>query len=388
MKLLIVDDLASNRKLLRVTFEANGHSTLEAVDGVEALQILGREQVDAVLTDILMPRMDGYRLCHEIRTSEHLRELPLVVYTSTYTSASDEKLALSIGADRYLKKPAPFEIILAALLEASAMTHRAPRAEAWQEVEVLKEYSDRLVTKLEERNLELARANERLTILDRAKSDFLCIISHEFRTPLAGLFAVGDLLMEGMPGTQEKATVQAMFKRSRERMLSILDDALLLTQIDVRAETVTAASVSLGVVIERAIERAVAFARSRDVTFAVSGPGMGPVAGDEDLLTRSLFSLLETAVKFSKKGETVEITHELAGDSTKITIDSRGWSITPNAMPKFFDIFSIGETLTPGGDFGLGPALASRILALFGASVGVANREPAGIRLSVSLQNA
>jgi K+-sensing histidine kinase KdpD len=146
--------------------------------------------------------------------------------------------------------------------------------------------------------------------------------------------------------------------------------------------------VSLGDVIDRAIERAGAFARSRDVTFAVSGPGMGPVAGDEDLLTRSFFSLLETAVKFSKKGETVDITHELVGDSTKITIDSRGWSITPNAMPKFFDIFSIGETLTPGGDFGLGPALASRILALFGASVGVANRDPAGIRLSVSLQNA
>src|SRR3989442_7043952 len=68
MKLVIVDDIAANRKLLRVTLEAEGHTAFEAADGVEALQLLAREKVDAVVSDILMPRMDGYRLCHEIRT--------------------------------------------------------------------------------------------------------------------------------------------------------------------------------------------------------------------------------------------------------------------------------------------------------------------------------
>jgi CheY-like chemotaxis protein len=386
MKLLIVDDNASNRKLLRVTFEADGHSTLEAADGVEALQILAREKVDAVLSDILMPRMDGYRLCHEIRTTEHLRDLPFVIYTSTYTSPRDEKLALSIGADRYLKKPAPFEIILAALRGAIVMKHGAPRPEAWKEVEVLKEYSDGLVTKLEERNLELAKANERLTILDRAKSEFLSVISHEFRTQPNGLFVVGDLMIEGMSGTQKKTAVQAMFIRSRERMLSILEDVLLLTQIDVQGETFQGASVSSGYVLNRAIQRATAFAKSRDVRFAMLEANMGPVVGDQELLIRSLSSLLETGVKFSKKGESVDLTQEMVGDSIRIVIDSHSWTIPPTAMPKFFDVFSIGETLTPSQDLGLGPALAYRILPLFGASVGVANRDPAGIRLSVSLQ--
>src|ERR1700692_793181 len=118
MKLLIVDDIASNRKVLRVTFEAHGHSTLEAADGMEALQTLAREKVDAVISDILMPRMDGYRLCHEIRANEHLRDLPIVIYTSTYLEPNDEKLALSLGADKYLKKPSPAATILAALEEA------------------------------------------------------------------------------------------------------------------------------------------------------------------------------------------------------------------------------------------------------------------------------
>jgi K+-sensing histidine kinase KdpD len=106
------------------------------------------------------------------------------------------------------------------------------------------------------------------------------------------------------------------------------------------------------------------------------------------LLIRSFCSLLETAVKFSKKGETVNLTQEVVGDSIKVVIDSDSWTITPTAMPKFFDVFSIGETLTPGGDLGLGPAVASRILLLCGASVSVANRDPFGIQLTISLKRA
>ena len=149
MTLLIVDDVDANLKVLRVTFEAEGHTILQASDGIEALQILALESVDAVLTDILMPGMDGYRLCYEIRSNFRLTDLPIVIYTATYTSPSDEKLAHRLGADKFLKKPAPFQTIVAALNEAMAMTHTAPQPAAWQEVEVLKEYSDRLVAKLE-----------------------------------------------------------------------------------------------------------------------------------------------------------------------------------------------------------------------------------------------
>jgi len=72
MNLLIVDDYPNNRKLLRAALEAEGHRVAEASDGVEALEVLGREGVDAVISDILMPRMDGFRLCHKIRTGEKL----------------------------------------------------------------------------------------------------------------------------------------------------------------------------------------------------------------------------------------------------------------------------------------------------------------------------
>ncbi len=161
MNLLIVDDHLTNLELLRAQLEAEGHAVFEAHDGVEALELLDRQQVDVAISDILMPRMDGYRLCHEIRTNSRLRNLPIIIYTCTYASPRDEKLALDLGADKYLKKPASVETIVAALHEVIAMPHTAPRPEALQEVEVLKEYSEQPVAKLEERDTELSAAVER-----------------------------------------------------------------------------------------------------------------------------------------------------------------------------------------------------------------------------------
>ena len=164
MNLLIVDDIATNRKLLRVTLEAEGYNILEAADGVEALQILAREAMDAVISDILMPNMDGFRLCHEIRKSERLHALPFIIYTSTYTSPDDMKLAQTVGADKYLMKPAPTETVLDALREAmkKKVGPPVPPAPAVEETYVLQQYSQALVHKLEEKNAELKDALDKL----------------------------------------------------------------------------------------------------------------------------------------------------------------------------------------------------------------------------------
>jgi CheY-like chemotaxis protein len=181
MRILIVDDLPLNRKLLRVTLEAEGHTTLEAVDGIDALQTLTYQKVDAIISDIFMPNMDGFRFCQEIRRNETLRALPFIVYTSTYTSAEDMKLAESIGADKYLIKPAPTEAVITALQEVmnkkaghstttgavltalqEVIDQRAAQpaspASTAEETYVLKQYSQVLVNKLEEKNAELLTA--------------------------------------------------------------------------------------------------------------------------------------------------------------------------------------------------------------------------------------
>ncbi|MEO5958468.1 MAG: response regulator [Opitutaceae bacterium] len=155
MNILIVDDRPANLKLLRIVLEAEGINVCEAADGVEALGVLKLKRVDAIISDILMPRMDGYRLCMEVRANHQFCELPFIAYTATYTSDRDEKLMTDMGADRFLRKPASAAVLTATLEEVVQSKRRRPpiRTRARAEIELLKEYNERLVAKLEERNV-------------------------------------------------------------------------------------------------------------------------------------------------------------------------------------------------------------------------------------------
>ena len=159
MKILIVDDIAANRKLLRVQLEAEGFVVVEAADGIEALQVLAREPLDAVLSDILMPRMDGYRLCHEVRKSPALRALRFVLYSSTYTAPADVRLSDTVGADQFIAKPAPIAVILRAL-QIPAAGRPSPPSGLPDDALIVQQYSAVLVAKLEEKNTELQQALE------------------------------------------------------------------------------------------------------------------------------------------------------------------------------------------------------------------------------------
>lgn len=164
MKILVVDDDATNRRLLKETLAGEGRSVVEATDGAEGLLVLEREGVDAIISDILMPRMDGYRFCFEVRKHPGFRQLPFIIYTATFTSPGDERLAREVGADDYLRKPASARAILEALEHAIAkrgQEHtRAPTAQ--RELLSVGEYPEILIRKLEEKHLELRQRTEQL----------------------------------------------------------------------------------------------------------------------------------------------------------------------------------------------------------------------------------
>ncbi|MEW6160565.1 MAG: PAS domain-containing protein [Verrucomicrobiota bacterium] len=171
---LVVDDNATDCKVLSAVIESEGHHTLIAQDGIEAMAMLDQSQVDLIISDILMPRMDGFRLCYEVRRNPAWKQIPLIVYTSTYTDPADEKLSMALGASKYLKKPAGHKEIIAALNAVRPATPPvAPKPESESESEsessadirelaVLRDYSERLVAKLEERNLELEKSHATL----------------------------------------------------------------------------------------------------------------------------------------------------------------------------------------------------------------------------------
>jgi len=178
-----------------------------------------------------------------------------------------------------------------------------------------------------------------------------------------------------------------MFEQSRRRILTILDDALLLAEIELGAERFAPAPIPLAPVLKTAIEQAAAFARSRGVALDPAPIVAGSVPGIENILVKAMQTLLETAVKYSEPGKTVRITCHSVPEAIRVVSESCGSTIPAAALPKFFDLFSIGEAITPGGDLGLDAPLAYRILSLFGGTLTIENRD-VGMRLTVYFKPA
>jgi DNA-binding response OmpR family regulator len=375
--IMIVDDNPANLKLLEDMLRKQRFEVRSFPRGRLALAAAEQEPPDLILLDINMPEINGYEVCERLKSSARLSDIP-VIFISALNATEDKVMGFRAGGADYVSKPFQFEEVQARV-ETHLKLHDLQRA--------LKLQNEHLEETVAARTRELAQANERLTMLDRSKSDFLNLISHEFRTPLVGLFGVSELILEEMSSTVEHNELKEVFDHSRRRILSILDDALLLTHIDVNGENLRSAPVSLSAALSRAIESTTEFAESHHVKLNPVPADLGLVLGDEDMLVRAFHALLETAVKFSEEGETVRTECEVVADSRRVIIEGHGRQIPSPAMAKFFDIFSIGEAVTPGGDLGLGPPVAYRILSLFGASVGVANLDHLpGIRLTVSLK--
>jgi two-component system, sensor histidine kinase and response regulator len=375
--IMAVDDNPANLRLLEGMLRQQGYQVRSFPRGRLALAAAAENPPELILLDINMPEMTGYEVCERLKSSEKLARIP-VIFLSALGDIGDKVKAFQAGGVDYIAKPFQLEEVQARV-ETHIELQRLQRA--------LQLQNDHLGDLVGLRTSELADANARLRVLDRTKSDFLNLISHEFRTPLNGLLGVSELLLDESCGGPEGDELRGLFERSRERIMSILDDAMLLTRIEVEGGASPSSPICLGSIMRGAIDQASGFAQSRQVALQAVPGDIGVVLGEQDLLARAMQALIETAVKFSVAGETVHLACRPVEDSFEVTIESRGLTIPAPLIPTFFDLFTIGEAHTPGGDLGLGPSVAFRILALFGGSLKVENQVPAAIRLTVSLKS-
>jgi len=162
MKILVVDDIEVNLELLEARMEGGGYEVTSAMNGVEALEILKTDSIDIIISDILMPKMDGYQLCRECKRDDTLRKIPFVFYTATYTEKKDEEFAMSLGADRFIVKPMEREPFMETIEEILKNYKKGllPPSEILGEEEedvFLKEYNERLINKLEKKLIDLEK---------------------------------------------------------------------------------------------------------------------------------------------------------------------------------------------------------------------------------------
>lgn len=391
--ILIADDNPTNLKLLRVLLEAEGYVIRAANDGVEALEILKRERVEAVVTDLLMPKLDGFRLCYEILHDAALQTIPIIVYTGTFTSSTDQKLCHELGADKFLRKPASAETLLANIREVTSVGwSKTPiRSEHLDEVGVIKEYNERLVAKLEENFIELEekhvalkQANDSLSMLTRELDQrvmertaqleaankeleaFSYSIAHDLRAPLRHILGYSAILAESVAGRLDPEQLQQLrnIQNATERMGCLIDELLAFSQSG-RVELVKK-TLSLHKLMEEAREELKPDLVLRQVDWEI---GVLPeINGDEAMLKQVCLNLLSNAVKYTRKRDQAKIIvgGRRKGSEVECFVSDNGAGFDMRYVNKLFGVFQRLHSSVEFEGTGIGLANVRRIIERHG----------------------
>nr|HRD19350.1 response regulator [Candidatus Neomarinimicrobiota bacterium] len=164
LKVLIVDDNNESRSLLESFLNRHDYQVFSAVNGKLALDILENNSIDLIISDILMPEMDGYMLCNIVKSDPRWKDIPLIFYSATFTSRQDEIFALKLGASRFIRKPVESDLFLNIIQEVlqnrieGSLEVAYPRFQ--DEKDAFKLYSERIIKKLEKNVSELEESEE------------------------------------------------------------------------------------------------------------------------------------------------------------------------------------------------------------------------------------
>jgi PAS domain S-box-containing protein len=215
MKILVVEDNEDSRVLLESLLEANGYEVECAENGKVALALATRRPPDLIISDILMPEMDGYVLCRAVKADEQLRAIPFVFYTATYTDPRDEKLAMDLGASRFIVKPMEMD---AFLIEIKTLLDNhdieklpTPEHPLKSDMELHRGYAgvlakklDQKVRQLEEEQKRLAKSEKQYRRLVEALRDDYFFYTHDMN----GVFTYISPSIKNVLGyTQEEIQV-------------------------------------------------------------------------------------------------------------------------------------------------------------------------------------
>ncbi len=195
MNILIVEDNEDSRILLISFLESKGHTVTGAANGRHGLELARATPPDIIISDILMPEMDGYALCRACKEDPTLSHIPFVFYTATYTDAADERFAMSLGASRFLVKPMDMDLLLAEI-EAILDEYRrrelpVPPAPLAPPPEIDRLYAEVLTRKLDKKTRELKQDIEERRRVEAERRDLERLLQQSQKLEAIGTLAGG-----------------------------------------------------------------------------------------------------------------------------------------------------------------------------------------------------
>ncbi|MFK5855464.1 MAG: hybrid sensor histidine kinase/response regulator [Bacteroidota bacterium] len=374
-KILIVDDVSRNIQILGNILSQKQFQIAYAQSGQQALDICKVQDFDLILLDIMMPGMDGYQVCQQLKEDASTNEIPVIFLTAKADMDSIIK-GFEIGGQDYITKP-----FNAAELLARVNSHLLIKR---QKQELIK-MNTHLEDIVRERTHELESANHKLNILDRAKSNFLSIISHEIRTPLNGIIGLTELLNQSLINNDQKENI-CFLKEVSTRLMKFSDTALLITSLKADNHFPEMLSVSLNNLISDSVDE---YKKSNDnVHLQIENiiPTNNLLVKVDSELIKTCFSIIiENAALFAGKNAKLRISTITNYNSVSIIFTDNGPGFSDEALANLFELFSAGDLLHAEGT-GLGLATSKLILDTHEGSIDVKNIDSGGAQVTIKLK--
>jgi len=317
--ILIVDDTPENIDILVELLEDFDKQV--AINGNDALETAWEgNPPDLILLDIMMPEMDGYEVCEKLRANEKTKDVP-VIFLTAKTQKDDIVKGFEVGGQDYITKP----------FDARELMERVKtQLELKTQREILKNMNVILEEKVQKRtaqlndsNLKLESANNKLLVLDDAKNKFLNLISHEIRTPLNGIVGSAYFLNDIIEDPELKEFV-GMLMESVNRLDKFSQTALSITQMQTIGKEIEKTHINLNSIIKQVIEEKQADAENKQIEIQSSLTAENFIIGIEEYITKTIDELIVNAIKFSNENSIVEIYTHIQDGELKLSISDTG----------------------------------------------------------------
>lgn len=354
-KILIVDDDRLNLRILRGILQSEGHVLAEADSAESALVNYDDFQPDLVLLDVVLPGLNGFDACRELRRRHGAQTAPVIFITAKQES-EDVVEGFSAGGVDYVLKPFRQKEVVARI-----RTHLKMR--------LLSDQQHTLVD-------QLSKANA-------AKNKFLGMAAHDLRNPLASIRGLAEFLSDGTVGplSADQRELVDLIHQASQGMVTLVNDLLDVATIESGELRLQTAPVSLSALVEKSIMLNALESTRKHTRILFDEHAVAPsIVLDAEKIRQVIDNLLSNAVKYSPPGSTVRVSLELKPDGTqRIGVRDQGPGIPDNERDRLFKDFSRLSARPTGGEksTGLGLAICRKIVEAHQGSI-LAENNPAG----------
>ncbi len=345
---LNVNDDDANRYLVNRILEMAGFRVLEAATGMGALLLAEQHRPDVIVLDVKLPDISGYEVCERLRANPGTAAMAVLHTSATFVTSDKKVRGLDGGADAYLTQPFEASELIATVKSLLRLRHA--------------EQAARL------------RAEE-LAEMDRRKDEFLAMLAHELRNPLAAIMTAIGILERKPTEDAKEARMRGIIHRQTDHLARLVDDLLDVSRITRDKVELRTGRLDLLAVIQQVLQVARPIAESRGLGLEVTlPPGRLWVNADGTRLEQVFTNLLDNAAKYTDSGHiSLRVEREGVDGSAKavVRVKDTGIGIPADVLPYIFELFAQADTSLERsrGGLGIGLTLVRKLVQMHGGDV-------------------